>query len=338
MAPRNTRSLSEMFSGIGNMHASLKAWINEIVYKFHHLPQTNFELGCDFSDQGKWNDAVLRFRIATYLQPDFARAFYNLGCCYLRLNKHLQAKQAFVRTLQLQPDYPDALLMLSALDPSSIPANKRPTRMPAAMVIEFFSGLAEDYDTIETANQYQGGTVCYGALKPLIGKREGLHVVDLGCGTGLASRPLRAQAANITGIDFAPPMVQAAQQIRVGDRPAFDAVLQEDILDLLSTPAPLEQADIVLCCNTAQFVGDLHPLVHALAARTKPEALVLLTIEPFYIAAGYGVNIDTGRFGHHPDHIKKLAATTGFTVKNDLHIHLYPSIAAQLFILTKAVA
>jgi len=338
---RNKRPFTALFAGFSDhlqewVLAKPKAYYESITYKLNNLPQTNFDLGCDFAEQGKWQDAVFRFRFALYVQPNFPKALYNLGCCYLRLNKRILAKSAFMRTLALKPDHAEALFMLSALDPAVIKPHLRPTRMPGDMVQAFFNGITAQYDATEAANHYQGGRVCYEALKALVLTRNDWRIVDLGCGTGIASRPFRALATEITGVEFAAEIARVARDVKVDDRPALDAVLEEDIADLASTAAPLAAADIILCCNVAQFIGDVQPMLQTLATRMKPGALLLLTVEPFNVAAGYGVNIDTGRFGHRPEHVAQLATALGFEMKHDARVQLYPSLPAQLFILGKA--
>ena len=339
----NNRSFSGLFQGFGkNLQAVLiakpKAYVDSIKYKLNHLPLINFNLGCDFADQGHWTDAIFRFRITLYLQPDYPKAHYNLGCCYLRTNQRAKAKDAFLRALKLKPNDADSLFMLSALEPAAVPPNQRPSRMPAKTIIDFFGGLAARYDAIELANHYAGGRVCFDALKSFVDGRTALRVVDLGCGTGIASRPWRALAAHITGIDFTPAMVGAAQAVKLNDTSLFDEVLGEDLTNLDATHLPLGQADIILCCNVAQFVGDVQPMLQTLAARIKMGALIALTIEPFNTAAGYAVNIDTGRFGHHPEAIKKMLQSLGLELKNEARVHLYTSVNAQLFIIAKAAA
>jgi predicted TPR repeat methyltransferase len=338
---RNNRSFSALFDGFGkNLNAWViaapKAYLDNINYKLKHLPLVNFNLGCDFADQGKWQDAIFRFRVALYFQPDYPKAHYNLGCCYLRTNNRIKAKAAFIHALKVKSTDADALFMLSALDPSAVPANSRPTRMPAKTITDFFGGLAERYDAIELTNHYHGGKMCFDALKSLIAGRTGLRVVDLGCGTGIASRPWRNIASHVTGIDFTPAMLQAARAVSIGDKPLFDELLENDLVSLATATASLDQADVILCCNVAQFVGDVQPLLQTLATQLKIGALVALTIEPFNIAAGYGVNIETGRFGHHPEAIKKIIQTLGFELKNEARVNLYPGVAAQLFIIVKA--
>ena len=64
-------------------------------------------------------------------------------------------------------------------------------------------------------------------------------------------------------------------------------------------------------------------------------ALAAVTVEPFDTAAGFGVNLDTGRFGHHPHYVKQAAAAAGLTVKQEARVQLYPQFTGLLFVLGK---
>lgn len=336
-SPRNNRSLLSGFAGFDTTLRTMfvdapRAYFEGLRYKLQHLPETNFNLGCDFSEQGKWQDAAFRFRVALYLQPHFPQAWYNLACCQLRMGQRAQARQSFVRSIQQAPGNTDAVFMLSALDPSAVPPAQRPQTMPVEMVQGFFSTLAADYDAVEATNRYQGGAVVHQALKPLVGERTGITVVDLGCGTGIASRPWRPVAKEITGVDFTPAMANAARLVRVADAPLFDKVLEEP---LAGNGADVVAADVVLLVNVAQFIGNLQPLLGELGRSMKPGALLALTVEPFAAPGGFGVNIDTGRFGHEPGALRQLVAQAGLKVKQEARVQLYPNFNALLLVVEK---
>ncbi len=338
--PRNKQSFLSAFSGFDATLRTLfverpKAYALGLREKLRNLPETNFTLGCDFAEQGKWKDATFRFRVAIYLKPVFPEAHYNLGCCLLRTGQRGRAKQSFVTALQQDPTNTDAIFMLSAIDPNAIPVDRRPQRMPAIMVQEFFGGMAAQYDAVEANNNYQGGRAAFDVVKPLIENPRDLVVVDLGAGTGIASRPWRPLAKEITAVEFVPAMANEARVVKLADAPLFDRVLEEDIAEPATLTAPFATADVVLLVNTAQFVGNLQPLFALLGAKLKKGALLALTIEPFSAPAGFGVNIDTGRFGHHPEYVKLTAKNAGLELKQDTKLQLYPNFNAQLFVFEK---
>ncbi|MFM9891112.1 MAG: methyltransferase domain-containing protein [Rickettsiales bacterium] len=309
-------------------------WWTEAREKLKDLPKTNFELGCDFAQRGLYRDAILRFRFVLYLRPNYPLAWYNLGCCYYRNGDKAKAAPALKKALAQQPDNRDALFMLSGLDPESVPQHLRPTRMPAEMVTGFFSLAAANYDAFELANQYQGGQLVFDALKPLL-KVPSPVVVDFGCGTGIAARPWRATAKEITGIDLTPAMIAGAQTVVIGGQPLFERLVTADLTALGDAITPAS-ADLILCVNTASYVGALEALMASAAQALKPGGLIAITTEPYAHGGAYGLSADTGRFGHSGAYVRALAEKSGFITAREQRIDLYPGITSQLQVFTKS--
>lgn len=334
--PRNNQSLMQLFSGFDSLLRGLllerpKAWLIEARAKLKDLPATNAELGRDFAARGLLKDAVFRFRVALYLRPHFPQVYYHLGCCQLRLGQRAQARQSFLTALKQQPGDANTLFMLALVDPSALLPEQQPQQMPPGMVQPFFAGLAAEYDAIEAQNQYQGAQAAYDAAKALL-PASGLHVLDLGAGSGLASRPWRAAATEIVGVDFVPAMVEVARQVRVAGTPLFQQVHQEDITRLSATVPAAKTADLVLAVNVLQFIGNLQPFFAGLVPHLKAGAKLVVTIEPLAAGHGFAVNPATGRFGHHPDYVKQQAAQAGLALKHESRVPLYPDFTAHQFV------
>ena len=123
---RKRRSLKEGFAGIDVLLRETfidrpRAFIISAQQKMNDLPGTNFDLGCRFAASGRWLDALFRFKLALWLQPNFPQALYNLGCCYLRMGKYPKAKESFLKTLRQRPNHAEAAFMLAAIDPAAVP-------------------------------------------------------------------------------------------------------------------------------------------------------------------------------------------------------------------------
>ena len=61
-------------------------WIIERTRNWSRRPEVlrnNYELGRKFLKTGQAGDAVMRFKIVTWMEPDEAEAWYYLGCAYL---------------------------------------------------------------------------------------------------------------------------------------------------------------------------------------------------------------------------------------------------------------
>lgn len=341
--PRNSRSPAELFKGFDTMLRHYlwdrpRAQWHVIRARFQNLPQTNFDLGCQFAAQGKWRDAAFRFRFALYLQPNFVQARYNLGCCLMRLGRYDAARDAFEQVLRLDATHGDARFMLSAVAPRALPEQQLPKTMPPAMVKDFFTAMAPQYDQLATRNDYQGPRLVAEASRPFLKTSEGLHFVELGCGTGLVAKPWRSLCREIIGVDSTHAMVTAAQTARAGDNPAFDRVLEADINALEAGLFMPGASDVVVCIDTAQFLGDLAPAMQTAASALKAGGLFLVTIEPFAAERGFGVNPATGRFGHSVAYVTTLAERHGLRKKRDGVVPLYAQLNAHLFVFEKAVS
>lgn len=309
-----------------------RQWIENIRERMRDLPKTNFDLGCRFAEEQKWFDAMFRFRVTLFLQPEYPQALYNLGCSYYRMGKPEKAKEALLKALAQAPGNVNTIFMLATIDPSALPPEKRPTRMPESIVTGFFGSVAEGYDIEEAKNKYVAGKMLHDLLKPLVTAANPV-VIDLGCGTGIVSRPWRAAASSITGVDITPAMIAQAEKATHAEKKLFDQLLTADIAKLPQT-LPQGTADLVLIVNVAQFVGDLAGVMQGAAGLLNPQGMLAITVEP-YRTAGFGIAADTSRFGHANSYVKQQAANAGLTPVKEVALVLYPDTPVQALVFAK---
>lgn len=311
-----------------------RAWLIDARAKARDLPKTNFDLGREFAARGQWYDAAFRFKIVLYLNPAYPQARFNLGCCYFNLGQKEKARLALQKVLSEQPSHSDAILMLCAIDPASVPASQQPKRIPADLVTGFYATQAAGYNATEAAQQYRGGKLVFEQIKPLLPAHP-IALVDLGCGTGIAAIPYHTQAQHMVGVDISPAMAAQARTEAHGDKKLFDQVVEADIAAPVNGIAS-GVADVVLMVNVSPFLGELNaPLV--LAARLlKSQGLLAVTVEPYKGTAGYGIVPQTGRFGHQASYVKQLAASLGLEPIKQQALALYPASTAELIVLRKA--
>ncbi len=338
-AQRNNRPITELFTGFDKTlrHYLIdrpRAYFETTRRKLRDLPRTNFALGCDFAERGLLLDAIFRFKLALWMQPNFPQALYNLGYCQMRVGRKNEARRALQKSprAEARPWRRD----LHAL-------RARPQRGRAAIAADAHAGRhggavlhppGADLRRYRAPEPVPGpAPLLFDAIKPLVRTAE-LTLVDIGCGTGLVSRPWRALARQIIGVDITPAMVDMARGVQVNERPLFERLLAVDILTMPDEALPAHEADIVLCSDTAQFLGDLAPLFARVSHLLKPGGVFALTVEPMAAPAGVAINPETARFGHHPDYVKRLAAGAGMEARRDGRINLYTNMVVHLFLFT----
>ena len=126
-----------------------------------------------------------------------------------------------------------------------------------------------------------------------------------GCGSGLSGLSLKQFASRMTGVDLSPEMIDLAKARNIYDR--------LDVGEISQWLAKCgESFDLIASCDCLIYFGDLVPVASAVAKRLKPGGIFALTTEasdryPYHLT-------DTGRYAHHPDHIRDTAKAAGLTV------------------------
>jgi SAM-dependent methyltransferase len=119
------------------------------------------------------------------------------------------------------------------------------------------------------------------ALEPWLKVREGMRVLDVGCGVGRWSRLLAARGASVVGVDLSPTMIAQAQQRAQADGVADRCRFRVQDLSQLKVD---EQFDMILGVTVLQHILDAAALRSALTAMTAHLApggrMVLLEAAP----------------------------------------------------------
>jgi predicted TPR repeat methyltransferase len=153
--------------------------------------------------------------------------------------------------------------------------------------------------------EYRGPSLILEALSTTLPGRQQLKVLDLGCGTGLSGQAVRGLARWLVGVDLSPAMIDRAHK-----RAVYDVLHVAEITAFLGRDD--DAFDLVMACDTFIYFGDLRQVIVPAARRLVPNGCLVFTIErggshPFRLA-------DSGRFAHHPDHVREVTAEAGLAV------------------------
>ena len=130
------------------------------------------------------------------------------------------------------------------------------------------------------------------------------HMLDLGCGTGLAGMAFRPLVRRLTGIDLSPAMVAQARAKQV-----YDRLDTEELVQFLAA----EQSnggvyDLVVAADVFDPF-DLAPVATAVAKVLRPDGLFAFTVETY---GGEGVELgEKLRYRHSDEHVRNALQAAG---------------------------
>ncbi len=258
-----------------------------------------YNLGCCLQAAGNVRAATRSYKKALDLVPDHASALGNLAYCLHWSGDHAQATELYRRLLDLQPDHVSARYILDALE------GKNTATPPPAYVRSLFDGYSENFDRDLLENlSYRVPTLLAGLLQENIGSgKYSMRVLDLGCGTGLAGRAIAPWAAHLIGVDLSENMVVQAEK-----KGCYDQLVVGDVIDAIY--ALDEPVDLLLAADVLTYLGDLKPLFLAILGIIGADALFCFSTE---LGEENGWQLrPTGRYGHHPEYIRRLAEEHGW--------------------------
>jgi len=190
-----------------------------------------------------------------------------------------------------KPDDPVRRYLLDAVLGRSM------TAAPTDYIESYFDQFAPQFDSklLETL-QYNAPRQM---AKLVAGHRLGFqHMLDLGCGTGLAAAELLPLGTTLIGVDISSGMLAEAAK-RGG---YTELVKAEAVAYLEATP---HQFDLIFAADSLIYFGDLGPLLRAAAGAIVHGGLFAFSVEA---AAGDGFTLQpSGRFAHSLDYLKAIA-------------------------------
>jgi len=252
-------------------------------------------------ETGMSESYFLCLKRVTELTPENSDMWHSLGFAAQAIGRREAARDAFAQYLDLQPEDATIRQMLTALRDET-----PPPRASNECILQIFNDFSSHYDSKMRDNlSYQAPERVQELIQAGIGDVTGLEILDIGCGTGLSGVSLRERAARLVGIDLSPEMIKLAQE-----RGIYDQLEVAEITEWLDQSTA--QFDLIVCCDCLVYFGDLQPVAEGAAKRLKLGGCFAFTTErgekyPFHL-------LDSGRYSHHADYIRDVAAKAGLVV------------------------
>lgn len=248
---------------------------------------------------GRLDEAMALCRSIIAREPAAKPARRNLHLALQRAGRLAEAEEELRRLAAIDPDEPSARHLLAAAEGRTTAA------APADYVRSLFDGFAPHFEAkLQGQLGYRTPELLLALLRRHLPEADSFaHALDLGCGTGLMGPLLRPLADRLDGVDLSPRMLEAAQAKGV-----YDGLAQGEIAAHVAGLA--QSPDLVTAADVLVYVGDLEPLLRALAGRMAPGGLLLLSTEA---ADGGGYRLlPTGRYAHAPAYVEAVGRGHGF--------------------------
>lgn len=261
------------------------------------------ELGLTRQAGGHWEGAAAAYERATAAAPKSARAWYCLGEARRELGQGTRAIKAYEKALKLDP----ADLHGAALGLALAGGGPTPDKAPEAYVRQLFDDYADRFDqALVEKLDYCAPQLLADALARTLSRRDGLAVMDAGCGTGLAAPVLKPYATRLDGVDLSQAMVE-----RAAERRLYDELVVGELVGTLA--GRVGRYDLVVAADVLVYLGDLGPVMGAAHAALTSGGAFAFTVEKAEDAATYMLGAKQ-RYAHAAEYVRDTAQAAGFSV------------------------
>lgn len=244
------------------------AVLREAVALAPSSPDIAIAMGDALAAAGALPTAIAEYQRAVRLDPSAVEAHLQIATLWLDAGEPDKAESELAAA---EANDADEATIRSKRE--AIAEHRALKRASSGYVRHLFDQFAADYDERMRARLgYSAPETLRDLCALLLGPpRKSLHILDLGCGTGLSGVVFAPFAKRLVGVDLSPGMLAKAQALSV-----YDELLEADIEDL---PETLGAFDLVIAADVLVYVGDLSKVFAQVQQRLKPDGLWAFTTE-----------------------------------------------------------
>jgi len=253
-------------------------------------------------------NASKSYQKAIEIQPDYASAHFNLGVSLQKLRLFTEAEDHYKKVLETKPDDEAARFMLQSL--GTWPP---PDAAPTEHVRRIFDRCAGTFERILVKDlEYKTPELLFDLVRPYL--TQDMHVLDLGCGTGLGAERYRPFAKRLTGVDVSSKMLEKAAEKKLYDR--------LKVFDILQDWKFSQKFDLIYSSDVFVYFGNLDPIVKSASLYLAHGGIIAFSVERLEDNHMDYRLFPSGRYAHSRTYIQDCLGRHGLHLIEETKAHI----------------
>ena len=281
----------------GHLEQARLAYLQVLHLDAHDI-ETLYNLAVLHQEGKEETQAINYLEQVILLKNDHCQALNNLGYLYHRTAQFDRARETYQRLIDLDYNSSTARHMLNAL------SGETSATAPADYVRDVFDQFSDHYEeSLVEKLGYHTPELLLEMVNNHLPQHHFKKALDMGCGTGLSGQAFAASCGQLIGLDLSSKMLAQAQAKGI-----YHSLHQADIATFFH--GSTESYDLFLAADVFVYLDELTEVFSQVASHAQPGALFAFSCEASS-APTYELK-ESGRYGHQPDYILKLAKEQGF--------------------------
>ena len=317
-------NLASIYYHQSHYKKALDAWLR--LLSLQPDQYTNYNIGSCYLALQRHDDAKAYLEAACADLPNSTDPLLNLASIYIKNKDWPKAIKLYQTALELKPDSAEIKYVLAAI----LQKKHNFTKAPDDYVTHLFDHYADSFEEHLVGNlAYRAHTIIADALNEQIEPNKQYRILDLGCGTGLCGQACVQFAEKLIGVDLSSKMLQQAQKLNIYHE------LIESELELY-----LEQArdfQIIMAADVMPYIGDLTTTLELIWQALAPGGFCIFTVEASAEQEFYSLS-ESGRYQHNNELLLKFVQENWQVITNEKVVtrtQNFIPVSSMLFFLKK---
>lgn len=306
---------------------ALDCWLKQLVSKPD--AHTNYNIGCCYLALQKHDEAEPYLKAACNDRPNSTEPIINLASIFIKLQNWNKVIKLYQRALEIEPENQEVQYVLAAIQQTENSFSKPPKQY----VKHLFDQYADNFEHHLLDNlKYCAHKIIKDNLAENINPNRKYIIADLGCGTGLCGVECKQFSEKLIGIDLSSAMLEKAKARKI-----YDSLHEQDIEEFLTNSNKL---DIIIAADVMPYIGDLDLILERAFLALNDQGIFIFTIETTYKEQEFHLS-ESGRYQHNAEIICTKAEKLKWTIVDTKNVvtrtQNFQPVTSCLFILKKVL-